>query len=89
MVIDLGWGTLRSALIDLVDAAFVAPHEAAAHRRTLVEAYVAAFRHVENAAFKEARSALDDLAAQAATWVVPDQQRALAALLDGQIAKLA
>jgi hypothetical protein len=88
-VIDLGWGTLRSALMKLPDAAFVAAHEAAAQRRTLVEQYVAAFRHVEAGALGEARGALKDLAASAAARVVPDRHGALAALVDGQLAKLA
>src|SRR4029077_11468731 len=45
LVIDLGWGTLKSALVNLPDAGFVAPHEAIAHRQTLMSQYVAAFRH--------------------------------------------
>ena len=28
LVIDLGWGTLKSALVNLQDSGFVAPHEA-------------------------------------------------------------
>jgi hypothetical protein len=88
LVVDLGWGTLRSALVDLADSAFATPPEAATRRRTLLDQYVAAFRHIEAAALKEARSALDDLAANAAIWLVPDRQHALAALLDGQLAKL-
>jgi hypothetical protein len=88
-VIDLGWGTLRSALVDLPDSAFVAPQEAAAHRRALIDQYVAAFRHVEAAALERARGALDDLAANAAAWVVTEKKNALRALVDGQLAKLA
>jgi hypothetical protein len=89
LVIDLGWGTLRSALVDLAEnSAFALLHDAAVHRRTLIDQYVAAFRHVEAGALKVARSALDDLAANAAAWLVPDRQRALATLLDGQLAKL-
>jgi hypothetical protein len=89
LVIDLGWGTLRSALADLAENSdFAVPRDAVVHRRTLIDQYVAAFRHVEAAALKEARSALDDLAANAAAWLVPERQRALAALLEGQLAKL-
>ncbi len=89
LVIDLGWGTLKSALVKLQDSGFVAPHEAAAHRRTLVDQYVAAFRHVEAATLDRARSTLKDLAANISAWVVPEQQGALNALVDGQRAKLA
>src|SRR6202521_2825219 len=54
IVIDLGWGNLKSALVNLPDSAFVAPHEATARRQTLVDQYVAAFRQVEAAALREA-----------------------------------
>jgi hypothetical protein len=87
-VIDLGWGTLKSALVNLKDSGFAAPHDAAAHRRTLVDQYVSAFRQVEAGALDEARSALKDLAANIAAWVVPDQQGAIAALAEGQREKL-
>src|SRR5260370_33446830 len=88
LVIDLGWGTLKSALVNLQDSAFVAPHEATAHRRALVNQYVAAFRHVEAAARDAARSTLNDLVANISAWVVTDQQAALLPLVDGQLAKL-
>ena len=88
LVIDLGWGTLKSALVNLKDSGFVGPHDAAAHRRTLVDQYVSAFRHVEAGAVDEARSALKDLAANVSTSVVPDQQGAIAALVEGQREKL-
>jgi hypothetical protein len=89
LVIDLGWGTIKSALVTLKDSAFVTPHEAPAHRQTLVNQYVAAFGHVEKTALGEARSALKSLAANVSAWVVPDQQSAISKLLDGQLAKLA
>jgi hypothetical protein len=88
LVIDLGWGTLKSALVHLEDAGFVAPHEAAARRQTLVDQYVAAFRHVEAAALDQARTALRDLAANLSAWVVTDQQGDIKKLVDGQLAKL-
>jgi hypothetical protein len=88
LVIDLGWGTLKSALVNLPDSAFVKPHEASALRRSLVDRYVAAFRHVEAAALDEARNALNDLATTLSTAVTPDQQAAPKALVDGQLAKL-
>jgi hypothetical protein len=89
LVIDLGWGTLKSGLVNLQDSGFVAPHEAAVHRQTLLNQYVAAFRHVESAALDKAKSALNDFAANISAWVVTDQQGALSALVDGQLAKLA
>jgi len=89
LVIDLGWGSIKSALVALKDSAFVTPLEAPAHRQTLVNQYVAAFGHVEKAALGEARSALKSLAANVSAWVVPDQQSAIGKLVDGQLAKLA
>jgi hypothetical protein len=87
-VIDLGWGTLKSALVNLKDSGFAAPHDAAAHRRTLVDQYVSAFRHVEAGAPEEASVALKDLAANLTAFVVPDQLGAIAALVEGQREKL-
>jgi hypothetical protein len=89
LVIDLGWGTLKSAVVNLRDSAFVAPHEATAHRQTLLNQYVAAFRQVEATALDEAKSSLHDFAANVSAWVATDQQGALSALVDGQLAKLA
>ena len=89
LVIDLGWGALKSALVKLQDLKFVAPQEAAAHRQTLVNQYVAAFRHVEAGAIDQAKSSLDDLAAGVAARVVTEQQGAINILVDGQRAKLA
>jgi hypothetical protein len=88
LVIDLGWGTLKSALVNLPDAGFIRSHEAAAHRQTLVNQFVAAFRHVEAAAIDEAKSTLHELAATISVQVVTDQQGALRASVDGQLAKL-
>ena len=88
-VIDLGWGTLKSALVNLQDSAFIAPHEASTHRQTLVNQYVATFRHVEAGALDEARSTLKNLAADISATVVPGQHGALSELVDGQRAKLA
>jgi hypothetical protein len=88
-VIDLGWGTLKSALVNLKDAGFAAPQEAASRRQALMKQYVTAFRHLEAAAPDQAKTTLNDLAANVAAWVVTDQQAALKALVDGQLAKLA
>jgi hypothetical protein len=89
LVIDLGWGTLKSAIVNLQDSGFVAPREAKAHRQTLLNQYVAAFRHVEAAALDKAKSTLTDLAANISASVVTDQQTAIRRLVDGQLAKLA
>jgi hypothetical protein len=88
LVIDLGWGTLKSALVKLPDTGFTAPHEAAAHRQALIAQYVAAFRYVETAALDKARGALKNLAASISSRIVNDQQGTLHALVDGQLAKL-
>jgi hypothetical protein len=89
LVIDLGWGALKSALVNLPDKAFGAPPQAAEQRRTLTNQYVAAFRHVEAGAREEAKRMLADLAANAAAWVAPDELRAVRGLVDGQSAKMA
>ena len=88
LVIDLGWGKLKSALANLEDSGFVAPQEAATTRQTLVNNYVSAFRHVEAAALDKAKSTLSDLATNISASVVPDRRDALRALVDGQLAKL-
>lgn len=89
VVIDLGWGTLKSALANLKDSNFVKPHDAVAQRQTLLKQYVAAFRQVESANHTEARTTLKSLGANISSAVVPDRQRSLSELLDGQLAKLA
>jgi hypothetical protein len=88
LVIDLGWGALKSALVNLPDNGFLAPHEAAAQRQALVGRYVAAFKQVESDARDAARTALSDLAADISARVAADQQKALNALVDAQRAKL-
>jgi hypothetical protein len=88
LVIDLGWGKLKSALINLQDSSFAARHEAAGNRQALVKQYVAAFRHVEAAALDEAKSALHDLASNISAWVATEQHGALNALVEDQLAKL-
>jgi hypothetical protein len=89
LVIDLGWGALKSALMNLLNSGFNAPREATAHRKALVDHYIAAFREVEAADLDEAKSKLKGLAANISAWVVPDQQGAISALVDGQLRKLA
>jgi hypothetical protein len=89
LLIDLGWGTLKSALVKLRDSSFVTPRQATAHRQTLVNHYVAAFRHVESGALDAAKGTLNNIAGNISAWVVTDQQAALRALVDGRRAKLA
>lgn len=89
LVIDLGWGALKSALVKLQDSAFVRPQQAAARRKTLVNQYVAAFRCVEASALDQGTEALNRLAANISAWVVNDQQGSLRELVENQRAKLA
>jgi hypothetical protein len=89
LVIDLGWGTLRSALMNLGDSGFVAPQDASAQRQALVDQYIATFRQIEAGAVDEAKGTFKDLAANISKRLVTEQQGALAALVDGQLAKLA
>ena len=88
IVIDLGWGDLKSMLINLPDSSFVARQNAATQRRKLVNQYVASFRKVEVAANDDAKSMLKSLAANVSAWIVADKRAALRALVDGQISKL-
>ena len=83
LVIDLGWGTLKSALVKLPDAAL-----SAEHRQALVNQYVAAFRHVEAAAVSDAQAALQSLSANISIWVASDQQASIQALVEKQRGKL-
>ena len=89
LVIDLGWGALKSALVKLQDSAFVRPQQAAARRKTLVNQYVAAFRCVVASTLDPATEALNRLAANISAWVVNDQQGSLRELVENQRAKLA
>ena len=88
LVIDLGWGELKSALVRLPDASFAMPREASRRRQTLVSQYVAAFGQVQAADLDEARSALKSLAANISASVASDQQAGVRALVEGQLAKL-
>jgi hypothetical protein len=88
-LIDLGWGTLKSALVNLKDSAFVAPADAAARREALVRQYVAAFRHLESGTADKGAAALKELAATVSREVVSDQRQGVSTLIDGQLARLA
>src|SRR5436309_172266 len=86
-VIDLGWGRLKSALVNLPDSGFVA-RPAVAHRAALLKQYVAAFRQVETAALDQAKSTLHDLAEHIAVAITTGRRDALTALVDAQLANL-
>ncbi|HWF39543.1 MAG TPA: hypothetical protein VG322_13545 [Candidatus Acidoferrales bacterium] len=88
-VIDLGWGELKSALIQLADADFVAKGMAGERRRNLVQQHAEAFKKVEENAPAGARAALKDLAGNISTWVVSGKQEAMKTLVDAQMSKLA
>ncbi len=88
-VIDLGWGSLKSALVKLPDAAFSAPQEAATDRKGLIDQYAAAFRHVEAAAMPEARNALKSLSSTISARIASDQQGGLRKIIEEQSGKLA
>jgi hypothetical protein len=82
IVIDLGWGDLKSALINLPDSGFVPRQDAATRQRTLVDQYVAAFKKVELAAYKDAKDVLTNLAANVSDWLVPDERATLSRLVE-------
>ena len=88
IVIDLGWGALKSALINLPDSDFVRRQDAPKRRRALVDQYVAAFRKVEVAAHGTAKGTLKELATNLSAWVVPEKRAALSTLVEAQISKL-
>jgi hypothetical protein len=88
LVIDLGWGKLKSALVKLPDSALAKPAEAAESRKKLMEQYVDAFRKVDATDAAKAREALKGLAASVGSAVAGEMQSGLKELLDGQMAKL-
>lgn len=88
LVIDLGWGTLKSALVKVPTSGYISPHEAPSQRQKLVNQYTAAFRHVEAGATSEAKEVLKSLAANISASLASEQQTAIAALVKAQIAKL-
>jgi hypothetical protein len=88
VVIDLGWGELKSALANLADADFRPGQDAAAQRKVLLGQYEAAFRKVDTGANDDARSSLKALEVSVASSVAPGKQAAVKALVDGQLSKL-
>jgi hypothetical protein len=88
IVIDLVWGNIKSALLDLADAAFTDPAQATSQRGRLITEYSAVFQQVESGHFEQAKKKLAGLTANVRAWVEPSEQQRLVALLDGQKAKL-
>ena len=88
LVIDLGWGKLKSALVKLPDSALAKPAEAAESRKKLVEQYADAFRKVEAGDSAKAHESLKGLVVSVGSAVAGEMQGALKELLDGQMAKL-
>jgi hypothetical protein len=88
LVIDLGWGTLKSALVKLPDTGFVDPHAAKLQRQMLINRYTAAFRRVEAGAPGEARTELSSLSNNISASVGSEQQGSIRALVERQLAKL-
>ena len=86
-IIDLGWGTLKSELVNLPDSGFVA-RPPSAHRQAMLKQYIAAFRQSETAALDQARSTLHDLAEHIAVAITPDRRAAITALVNAQLEKL-
>jgi hypothetical protein len=80
LVIDLGWGNLKSALMKVADAG---------KRKALLDQYVAMFRNVEADAYKEAQTALKALGDSASTAVAADEKPTVKELVDEQMVKLA
>ena len=87
-VIDLGWGDIKSALLNLADKSFVKAAEVKTARQALMDQYVAAFRQVERGVYKDASAALTTLSSTVRTTIAPDDQPAIKKLIDQQIAKL-
>lgn len=88
IVIDLGWGELKSALISLPDSSFIRRVEASTQRRTLVDQYVTAFRKIEAGANNDAKSTIKELKTSISNWVASEGRGYLGVLVDDQISKL-
>jgi hypothetical protein len=88
IVIDLGWGDLKSALLKVPDSGFTAASNAATGRKALMDRYVTTFRKVEAGAYKDAQTALKALADTISTSIAASNQAELKKLVDGQAAKL-
>ena len=88
LVIDLGWGELKSALTRVKDAGFTSPGDAGKARTALVAEYVEAFRGVEKDDRAGAGGTLKDLQARLPTVLTPDAQRDVLVKVDALLGKL-
>ena len=88
LVIDLGWGKLKSGLVKIPDSGFTARGEATEQRRKLLDQYVAAFRRVEADDLAGARGGLRSLSENASKWLVSEQQAAIRGLVEDPLRKL-
>lgn len=88
IIIDLGWGELKSALVKLPDSAFSDPQNATGKRNALVEQYMSVFRKVEAGDYNDAKRALANLSSNFAGSVLRDKQDDLNRLVNAQISKL-
>src|SRR5712691_5165123 len=87
LLIDLGWGELKTGIVTLKDGDFNGKADAAASRQRLLGQYVDAFRQIEAAKSQQAASVLKDLSAIIAGSVVSDKHPTLNKLIDDQRAK--
>jgi hypothetical protein len=88
LVIDLGWGELKTALATLKAADFVTPANADTQRQRLVSRYVDAFRHIEQSDYSRAQASLTDLSAAVKAAVVSDMHASIDTVIGAQLAKL-
>ena len=88
-VLDLGWGTLKSSLVNLKDSAFAQSSGAKASRPALFNQYLAAFRHTEAGARDKAATELKALSRLVTDHVEPTARVDVTKQIDGQLAKLA
>jgi hypothetical protein len=79
IVIDLGWGALKSAILKLPEST----------RPASMNAYLAAFRHVEAGERAQAKAGLDDVDAQLVSAAPAEQRTEIRSLVEGLRAKLA
>ncbi|MEO8678525.1 MAG: twin-arginine translocation signal domain-containing protein [Vicinamibacterales bacterium] len=89
IVIDLGWGHLKTALVKIADSGYAKPSNAATQRKALLDQYVTAFRKVEAGAYYDAQAALKTLGDTIAGSLAAGEQPALKKLVDEQMVKLA
>lgn len=88
IVIDLGWGELKSALLKLPDSAFSDPQNATGKRNALIEQYMTVFRKVEAGGYRDAKSTIANLLSSVSGSVLREKQEDLNKLVNAQLSKL-